>query len=447
MFDEYKKAHEYFYGKKNHFWDLGLDNIRNFLRELGSPENKLNIIQVAGTNGKGSVSAFLTGILIESGYKVGRYNSPVVFEERENITVNNIPMSEAAFIQQVNCMYRPMELSQDKGKLPTIFELETAMAINYFYEENCDIVVLEAGLGGEKDATNVSEKNVMSVITSISLDHVKYLGNTIEQIAGVKAGIIKKNSITVMGINNPAVTVLMENKVKMNNGRFVKVSKKDIIMENSSLKGQTFSYTASDGIKMSGLGIKLLGNHQTENAAIAIEAAKQLSAIYKNITDETVRKGLINTVWNGRFQVVSQNPIIIIDGAHNPDAVLRLKENIDKYLCGYNIVFIMGVFADKDYRSMINIMKPYMKRVIAVNARGERALSKEIIKSLIYEEHAEADAISDEQKNYIAEAQDYRQAVILAKEEAERYTQVNGKQTAIVAFGSLSYLKDLLEEV
>ena len=474
-FEDFKSAHDYFYGQKNHRWDLGLSNIKKFLEKIGSPEEKINIIQVAGTNGKGSVSTFLSNILMERFKKVGRYNSPVVFEERENITVNNVPMSEDDFLNMVNILYEPMEEAIKDEILPTIFELETVMAILYFYKMDCDLVILEAGLGGRDDATNVSTHNILSVITSISMDHTNYLGDTLQAIASVKAGIIKPDKDgyvkVAVGANSESVLeIIRDRAVKAANDRIINDTrelqgKADILnsvycvtvddreisklqlpdegghritYDDTSLLNQCFVYKGEEYC------IKLLGQYQQENAALAIEAARLL-----NIDDEAIKHGLMKAYIFGRFQVIQGEEFYtVIDGAHNPDAAARLKENIDIYFGGLNIVTIMGVFGDKNYRQMIDIMKPYLTHSIAVNADSARALTAEELKLTI--ERACDDGNEDINKSGdkvcdICTASDYGTAYKLAKEKLKKLCESNGKKGAIVAFGSLSYLKHILK--
>ena len=439
MFRTYKEAYKYFYEKKNHFWDLGLENIKSFLSLLGSPENKLKIIQIAGTNGKGSTSAFLSSILVESGYKVGRYNSPVVFEERENITINNKIMSEENFIDQVNEMKEFIEKSEKDGKLPTVFELETAMAINYFFKNKCDIVILEAGLGGLTDATNVSATNIISIITSVSMDHMEYLGDTIEKIAEIKSGIIKKNSTVIIGSNIESVNNIMKTKAELENTDYIIINKLNIKDVLHNINEQIFNYNSSNKTIFNNIRLSMLGKFQSENASIAIEAACALRKKGYNISNNSIRIGLEKTIWKGRFEVISDNPMVILDGAHNPDAANRLKENIKIYLNDYNIVFIMGIFADKDYESIIHIMQPYMKKIVTVTTLNKRAFSAKEIKKIITTELSE-NSIE------IKEAKDFKMALRYAKEMAEDSMREYNKKTAIIAFGSLSYLKYIRQE-
>lgn len=429
-FSTYNEAHNYFYGKRNHRWDLGLENINNFLIKMGSPQEKLNIIQIAGTNGKGSVSAYITDILMEKYDRVGRYNSPVVFQDRENITINNIPISEEEFVNQVNELYEYMEAAEREAVLPTVFELETIMALNYFHKKGCNIVILEAGLGGRDDATNVSKENVLSVITSISLDHMQYLGDTAEKIAQVKAGIIKKNSKVVIGTNNEEVTRLIKDNAESKNSRIAIVNPKQIKAVKADITGQEFIY------KDISCKIKMLGKNQLENAATAIEAALALNISYEGIVN-----GIKKTRLKGRFHIANKSPLIILDGAHNPDAAIRLRENIEEYLSGYAIVTVMGVFKDKDYRSIITIMKPYLKRAVAVNAKGERALRAEELKReiLLVEEKGNTGDFSGE----VYGAESLKDGMNMALKLMKKAAAEEGKPPAMVVFGSLSYLGDI----
>lgn len=434
MFTEFKDAKEYFYGKKNHFLDMGIENLKKFMLKFESPEDKLSIVQVAGTNGKGSVSSMLADILIDAGFKVGRYNSPVVFEERENITINNIPMAEEEFLNLVNMMEKNMEEAENEGRLPTIFELETAMAYIYFFEKKCDIVIMECGLGGKTDATNICKENKLAVITSVSMDHMSYLGDNICDIAKVKSGIIKKQSDLVMGPCEERVAKVIEKESMEKNVKALFLSKENVRREESTLQGQRFSYVTFDGNEYRSIKIKMLGENQTENAALAIEAAEVLAKKGYDIKKENIISSLEKTKLPGRFDMIGENPVFIIDGAHNEDASKRLSENIKKYLDGYNIVLIMGVFADKEYGKIIENMKDYMKYVVVTDAFGKRALKAEHLKKEIEERVKDAKVVC--QKDYDK-----------VKKEAVTYaielSKSTGRESAVVAFGSLSYLKYL----
>lgn len=431
-FSTYNEARSYFYGKRNHRWDLGLENISDFLVRIGSPQEKLDIIQIAGTNGKGSVSAYITDILMERYDRVGRFNSPVVFDERENITVNNVPVSEEEFVNQVNELYEYIEAAERENVLPTVFELETIMALNYFYGKECNVVVLEAGLGGSEDATNVSRGNVLSVITSISLDHMQYLGDTAEKIAQVKAGIIKRNSRVVIGVNDEAVTKLLIGDAEKKNSRAAVVNADKLKVVKADITGQEFLY------KDMSFKIRMSGKNQLENAAAAIEAALILNMPY-----EGIREGIKKTKLKGRFYVADRSPLIILDGAHNPDAALRLRENIEEYLSGFSIVAVMGVFKDKDYRSIIRIMEPYLKRAVAVNAKGERALGAEELRREILSVTERENPKELSRDRDVRAADSLREGMDMALRLMERAVKEDGGPAAIVVFGSLSYLGDI----
>ncbi len=426
---DYQKSREYFYGKQNHFWDLGLENIKLFLTRLDNPEKKLNIIQIAGTNGKGSVSAYLSSILKESGYNVGRYNSPVVFEELENICFNDVPMSKEEFSEQVELMKKAIEDSEKENRLPTIFELETALALNYFAYKNCDIVVLETGLGGRDDATNVGSNALLSIITSVSMDHMEYLGSTIEEIASVKGGIIKRNCpVLIRNQDKKVLKVIKEISNNLESELFISDTK-DVVIKEESLLGQVFDYKNLKNIKLN-----LLGRNQVENSVMAIEAANILkSKGLNNIVDNTIKEGLENTVWHGRFEVISREPLIIIDGAHNPDAASRLVENMNIYLKDYKKTFILGIFADKDYKEIVRITLPYADEIITVTSLNKRALDAKVLRKTI----EEMEGLPDKDIR-IVDAKNITQAVNMAKETTNKV-----KNNAIVAFGSLSFLKEI----
>jgi len=425
---EYLKAREYFYGKKNHFMDLGLDNIKIFLKKINSPEEKLNIIQIAGTNGKGSVSVFLSNILIEAGYKVGRYNSPVVFFERENISINNENISENDFSNMVLYLREHMDIAEKEGRLPTIFELETIMAFAYFEREKCDIVILETGLGGLNDATNVSTKNILSIFSSISLDHMNMLGNTLSKIARIKAGIIKKGSRVVSAEQEDEVKEVILETALLNDEeiKFVDSSRIKLIKKNTYY--QVFSYKDIDNLKT-----RLLGNYQQMNAAVAIEAVNTLNEIGYNITTEEKRRGIEKSYWPGRFEILGENPMFIIDGAHNIDAVKKLIYNINEYLKDYKITMIMGIFSDKDYESMIQEIIPYASNCITIKSENERALNQDILKAVI-----EKEAEKIEKKMNV-----YSEKTIL---EALKRSKDLSDNEAVLAFGSLSFLKEIKEK-
>lgn len=422
------EAKHFFYGFKNHYQDLKLENLTAFLEKLGNPQNSTKVIHIAGTNGKGSVSAYISNILIKAGYKIGRYNSPAVFSERENITINNIPMGEKEFARQVSGMGKQMVQADREGRLPTVFELETAMAYRYFAENQCDFAVVECGMGGRTDATNVTNATVLSILTSISYDHTAYLGSSLGEIAGCKAGIIKKN-IPVISISQEKEAMeAIEREAKKKQAVLIVAEKEKITSRVGTLGTQAFVYKEQE------YTLSMTGRYQAENACLAIEAAKELKRQGYDISEDRIVRGLRDTKLCGRFEAVCTQPLVIIDGAHNPDAAARLRENILDTLAGYYIIFIIGVFKDKEYQAVLEKTCDLAQEIYAVRADGERALEAETLAECI----KSLDSCT-EKAVFAMEIPD-------ALERAFASAGQNGK-TAVVCFGSLSYLKYIKESI
>ena len=321
---ESNKAEEYFYGFQNHFMDFGLDNLKKFMRELGDPQEKIRIIHIAGTNGKGSVSAYMSAILEQSGCRVGRYNSPAVFEKLENISINGKKITKHQFARQVEKMKPAIERAAEQNRLPTVFEMETALAYLWFAEEDCDAAVIECGLGGKFDATNVTNAEVLSIITSISMDHTAVLGGSLREIAQAKAGIIKKNVPCVTFLQEKEIREVLWKEAEEKHSLLIEVDRGKIERLKSSLDAQSFRY-GSDSCPQQDYTIKMAGIYQTENAALAVEAAHILQKTGFFISGKQITEGLKKAYMPGRFQVIhTGDPLIILDGAHNPDAALRL---------------------------------------------------------------------------------------------------------------------------
>lgn len=350
MMDEKKvvEAIDFFYGFENHYMDFGLDNLKSFMAKLGNPQNKTKVIHIAGTNGKGSVSSYLVSILMQAGYKTGCYNSPVVFEKRENITVNGKPITEEEFAGEVLLMKSCMEEAEKEKRLPTVFELETALAYSFFAHNDCDFAVVECGLGGMNDATNVTEHTILSVLTAISMDHMAYLGGTLQEIAGAKAGIIKEKVPVVTIEQKPLAQAVLEEAAEQKESELFVVSKNDIEIGKEEIGSQLFFY----GKKA--YEISMTGKYQAENAALAITAARILRTQGYDVTEEQIVRGVSSMFLPGRFEKIEEKPLVILDGAHNKEAAERLRENISDTLDGYYRIFIMGVFRDKDYKSIID---------------------------------------------------------------------------------------------
>ena len=405
---------------------LGLDSIRELLKRLGAPQNKLEFIHIAGTNGKGSTLAYISTILMEAGYKTGRYISPTVMDYMERFQVNGSYMGKEELGEITGRVKFVAEAMAVEGyAMPTAFEIETAIAFLYFEKEKCDIVVLETGLGGLLDATNIVENVKVCVFASISRDHMGFLGNTLAEIAKNKAGIIKHGAAVVTVPQQQEVMQVLKEKAAEKQCS-LKVSKPELlILHGNTLDGQIFSYKEYEK-----LTIHLLGNYQLENAVTALETIHTLRGMGYTISEHAVRDGLAHTKWPGRFQVLQKAPIVIVDGAHNIDAIRRLVENIEIYLNGNKIIAIMGVFKDKEYPEMVKMIAPYLDKVYAVNLpNAERTLAKEALKA-----EFEACGIT------AMTAESYKDALDKALETMK-------EDEVILGFGSLSYLGDMIREM
>lgn len=404
---------------------LGLEAIKTLLDELGNPQDKVKIVHVAGTNGKGSVFTFVQNVLLKAGYHVGRYASPAVFEYREIIQFDGKNITEEEFAKYMANVKSACDRMVSQGKHhPTSFEVETALAYLYFSNKPCDIVLIETGMGGETDATNVEKEALCSVITSISLDHMQFLGNTVEDIAKVKAGIIKENSDVVVSNQGESIINVIESQAAVKNSKVVVANEPYNIKIDGYIT--SFDYVTANDKKLS-VKISMMGAYQLINACTAIETLEILRSKGYDITDENIIEGMKNAKWPGRMEVVKEQPLIVIDGAHNPGAAIKLKESIEMYFTNKRIAFIMGVLADKDYSEEIKIVALLAKKIFTITPDNKRALNGEAL----------ALAVADSNKNVTFEP-----TLEEAVKEAENLYR-NNEIDMILAFGSLSYLGDL----
>lgn len=329
---------------------LGLENIGKLLSYLNNPQNDLKFIHIAGTNGKGSTAAYLQCILTESGKKTGKYISPNMISVCERISVDGVDISE----EHLNILLEKVKIAaercqSDSGVLVTQFEIWTAAAFLYFKEQNCDIVVLETGLGGRKDATNIIPPPLVSVITHIAMDHTEYLGDTIEKIAYEKAGIIKTpakgKGFTVISNQSPEVLdVIKKVAINRNNELIITDTPQSVSGDEN---GEIFNYREIKNIKT-----MMLGRHQLDNAAAAIDVA-----IHLGIDEKFIKRGIEKARNIGRFEIISTEPLIVFDGAHNPDGMTTLKDSLNRYFPDKTKSFIMATMADKDISSSLEILK------------------------------------------------------------------------------------------
>lgn len=365
--------------------DYGLERERRLLDLLGSPDEKLKIVHVAGTNGKGSVTAYLTAIAVSACLKTGTYNSPSVFEYNERFLLNGTPVTGGLIAKGYSLIRDVIEKEQarcietgEREFKPTAFEIETAFALWLFNEQKCDLVVLETGLGGRWDATNAIKDKLVSVITPIGLDHCAILGNTLEEIAAEKAEIVKKDLITCP--QEDGVTAVLKRKVKEVGGRMTVTAEPTLIA--CDIEMQTFEY------KGESYSISLLGEHQKTNASLAIETVFYLREKGFKISDEELRYGLASAEWHARFELVfAENnrfnllipfgKVLVLDGGHNPQGISVLVKALKGFFDGMRIQVVMGVLADKDYKEMARLIAPVANRVVTVTPPSPRALPAE----------------------------------------------------------------------
>lgn len=435
---------------------LGLDSITNLLSELGNPQDQLKFVHIGGTNGKGSTAAFITHILAAGGYQVGRYISPSVFSYEEkiqitylnelckkqpcgndvmerhlqsqnhqesNIQTDYIKEAEiASYIERIQQVCQKL-VACNKAH-PTVFEIETAMAMLHFLHKGCDIVVLEVGLGGKLDATNVIKTAECGVITSISMDHMEYLGDTLEKIALQKAGIIKPGMTVISYDQKPEAMKVISETAKAENVALYQADFEQIKSIEMTLEMTKFGYKQRND-----LIIKIPGKNQVYNAVVAILTAEELIRRGYNITEESIQRGLRETSWPGRFEVIQHKPLFIIDGAHNLDAALFLVENIKHYLSNRKVYFIMGVLKDKDYSGILETIKGVGETVFTITPNNSRALPSDILANTAKEKGIQ-----------VVDAKNINTALQLVLKQVK-------EEDVIIAFGSLSYLFDVVSQL
>ena len=351
---------------------MGLDSIRVLLERLEHPERKLRCIHVGGTNGKGSTVAFLRRILLEAGYKVGSFQSPAIEHLREQIQLNQKDIPEEAFARAMTRIRREVEfMAENHLGLPTMFEMIVTAALLYFLEEQTDFVILEVGLGGDIDATNVIPTPELAILTTISYDHMELLGNTLSEIARHKAGIIKEGGLVLTYPQEEEVMEVLIDKCRQVGATLITASLPEAAIRYD-LEGQEF-----DTERLKNLHIGLLGTYQIRNAAVAVKAVELLNRTLHGemkISDDAIRAGLWKTEWPARFQLISKNPYISVDGGHNMQGIEMLKDSLIRYFPNQKIRFVTGVLADKEYKKMMNVIMPISKRFYTITPENPRAL-------------------------------------------------------------------------
>ncbi len=343
---------------------LGLATISRLMRGLGNPQDSFSSIHVAGTNGKGSIAAFLSSVLSHGGYRVGLYTSPHLVRFNERIQINGRPISDKDVAQVAEAVQRVYT----QGEPPTFFECATAMALYHFASERVDWAVLETGMGGRYDATNVVYPEVC-IISNISMEHQEYLGNTVAKIAREKAGIIKSGAGVVTGTRQKSALRVIEQAATAKKAHLSRLGKEIRIRKN---KKAGFTYLGMK-CRWPGLKVGLLGDHQITNAALALGALELLIEKGLDLPDRAIYAGLAATRWPGRLEIFSREPFILLDGAHNPSAARTLRKFLEKSMAFRGLTMVVGILQDKAWKPMLRDFAAVADRMILTRPQYERA--------------------------------------------------------------------------
>lgn len=423
---DYTEARVYLENVTKYGSVLGLENMKELLNRLSNPQDELKFIHIAGTNGKGSVLAYVSTVLTEAGYCVGRYISPTLFSYRERIQVNGEYIEKDSLARWVSKIRDAIEtMVQERKTHPTVFEIETALSFLYFKEKKCDFVVLETGMGGLLDATNVVKTTVAEIMVSISLDHLGVLGNNLREIAQNKAGIIKPETVVITAEQEKEAMEVLASVCQEKKCNLYIAEKKDIRNIHYGYDGQTFDYKQYQKLEIS-----LAGSYQILNAALAVEALERIKMLGYKISEEQLRRGLKKATWKGRFTILQKNPVFVIDGAHNRDAAKVLRQSIDLYFADKKIFYIMGMFKDKEYEEVLRQTADRAEYIFTIETPNN-------VRALPAEELAQA------AKKYNSNVE----AADTIEEAVEKALAIADKEDVIIAFGSLSFLGQLTKTV
>ncbi len=362
----YTGALDYIHSINWTFCKPGLERISELCEKLGHPERDLKCIHVAGTNGKGSFCSMTAAVLQAAGYKTGLYTSPFIrtFNERMQINGENIANDELA---EITAFVRPLADSMEDK--PTEFELITAIAFEYFRRHNCDVVVLETGMGGRLDSTNIIQTPLLSVITGIALDHTAFLGDTIEAIAREKAGIVKEGVPVLFGGEDAAAAKVIADIAKKRGVAFHRTDYTRLANIRATLDGTTFDYKDRKDVD-----IRLLGLYQPKNAALVLDAVDILRKNGMDIPETAVLEGLKRAVWHARFEIVGRDPLVIFDGAHNPQGIEQAVKSVKQYFGGEKVYLLTAVLKDKDYTGIAKMLSEIADKAFTMTPDSPRAL-------------------------------------------------------------------------
>lgn len=402
----YREARDYIEDAAKFSMKLGLSRTEKILELLGNPHKDLKCIHIAGTNGKGSATAMISSILKEAGYKVGMYTSPYIEEFEERIQINgvNIPKYDLAKVvtKVSEAVDKVLELGYDN---PTQFEIITCAGLLYFYEKKVDFAVIEVGLGGRLDSTNVITP-VLSIITSISYDHMGILGDTLSKIAYEKAGIIKKGVPTVLYPQEKEVEDVIEKICIERQSRLVKVYRENAkAIISSKIDSKVDKYITQNVIVNTGLSqydidLALLGKHQVMNCATVVYAVEELIKMGIKIEKRAILSALSRVQWKGRFEILNREPLVVIDGAHNIDGIKKLKESVNAYLSYKDMVLILGILADKQVEDMVKVIAPMAKKVICVTPHSDRAELASELMGVVKKYNENCEAVENYEEAY-----------------------------------------------
>lgn len=443
----YEEAIDYIHNISKLGMVFGLDSIKELLHRLGDPHKDMKYVHIAGTNGKGSTASFIANSLIESGYKVGLYTSPYLERFNERIRLNNVEIEDDLLADCVGELKKHIDqMLEDGFNHPTEFDFVTALAFYYYSMKKTDIVVLEVGLGGRSDSTNVIESSLLSIITSISMDHVNILGNSIEEIAYEKAGIIKSNSAVMVYGQDEEVIKVIEEEARDKSAKMFISNSSLIDLKKSNLNNQVFDCQLYNGKKLEDVKIRLLGKHQVKNALLALNALEYLKteAGLDKIRDQAILKALLITKWPGRFELISDKPNFVIDGAHNKDSAICLAEEVKRLVDpSWEKILILGLLKDKDVDAIVKLIVPNFDKVIITKPENPRAME---VDELAYRVGMYSDQIIciediEEACNYaisLANSKEATEQKTRKKEKGKKKTVKEKKKNKIIfAAGSL----------
>lgn len=389
----------------------GLERTQELLAKMGNPEKDLKFVHIAGTNGKGSTASMTASILRKAGYRTGLYTSPYIYRFHERMQVDGVEIADEDLIA-ITEYVKPLADSMKES--PTEFELVCCIAFEYFKRMKCDIVVLEVGMGGEFDATNVIETPEVAVITNIGLDHTEVLGDTVEAIAETKSGIFKQGGHAVVYRSTPSVEAVYERVCAQRNVKLRKADFDSLKLKSHGLDGQVF-----DCGKRKDLLLPLLGVHQLHNASVVLSIIDTMIENGWKISEENIYDGMRDVRWPGRFDIIQRNPLFIIDGGHNPQCIEALVKNIEDYLTGKNVIALTGVLADKDYADMYKPVMPLVNQFVCVTPPNPRRMAAEQLAEFLRQAGAKAEAAAS------------------VEDGVRRSLELAGEDGVVLCFGSL----------